>query len=45
MAPHVDWEQDPDLEPVFNPMLGTIWILAESGSGAYPPSVALHRGE
>jgi hypothetical protein len=31
MAPHVDWEQDPDLELVFNLVLGRIWILAESG--------------
>jgi hypothetical protein len=31
MTPRVDWEQDPGLEPVFNPMLGRIWILAESG--------------
>jgi hypothetical protein len=31
MTPRVDWEQDPGLEPVFIPMLGRIWILAESG--------------
>jgi hypothetical protein len=31
MAPRVDWEQDPGLEPVFNPVLGRIRILAESG--------------
>jgi hypothetical protein len=30
-APHVDWEQDPDLEPVFNPVLGRIRILAKGG--------------
>jgi hypothetical protein len=30
-TPHVDWEQDPGLEPVFNPVLGRIRILAESG--------------
>jgi hypothetical protein len=30
-APCVDWEQDPGLEPVFNPVLGRIWIMAESG--------------
>jgi hypothetical protein len=55
-------EQDPVLEPVFNPVLGRIRILVEGGlrsimvlhncvkahhtpSGAYSPSVALHRGE
>jgi hypothetical protein len=30
-APHIDWEQDPGLEPAYNPMLGKIRILAESG--------------
>jgi hypothetical protein len=30
-APRVNWEQDPGLEPVFNPVLGRIRILAESG--------------
>jgi hypothetical protein len=30
-APRVDWEQDPGLEPAYNPMLGKIQILAESG--------------
>jgi hypothetical protein len=30
-APRVDWEQDPSLEPVFNPVLGRIQNLAESG--------------
>jgi hypothetical protein len=30
-APHIDWEQDPDLEPGFNSVLGRIQILAESG--------------
>jgi hypothetical protein len=29
--PHVHWELDPGLEPVFIPMLGRIWILAEGG--------------
>jgi hypothetical protein len=29
--PRINWEQDPGLEPVFNPMLGMIRILAESG--------------
>jgi hypothetical protein len=31
MAPRIDWEQDPYLEPIFNPVLGRIRILAESG--------------
>jgi hypothetical protein len=31
MTPHVDWEQDPDLKLVFNPVLGRIQILAEGG--------------
>jgi hypothetical protein len=31
MAPRVDWEQDLGLEPVFNPILGRIRILAVSG--------------
>jgi hypothetical protein len=30
-APRVDWEQGPGLEPVFNPVLGRIRILPESG--------------
>jgi hypothetical protein len=30
-GPRVHWEEDPGLEPVFNPMLGRIWILAEGG--------------
>jgi hypothetical protein len=30
-GPHVDWEQDPILEPIFIPVLGRIRILAESG--------------
>jgi hypothetical protein len=30
MALRVDWEQDPGLEPVYNPVLGRIRILAES---------------
>jgi hypothetical protein len=30
-APRIDWEQDPSLEPAYNPMLGRIWILAKSG--------------
>jgi hypothetical protein len=29
-GPHVDWEQDPSLEPAYNPVLGRIRILAES---------------
>jgi hypothetical protein len=55
IAPHVDWEQDPGLEPVFN------WVLRRAHihdvvarlcvkthrvpPGEYPPGVALHRGE
>jgi hypothetical protein len=31
MAPRIDKEQDPGLEPVFNPVLGRIQILVESG--------------
>jgi hypothetical protein len=31
MAPRIDWEQDPYLELIFNPVLGRIRILAESG--------------
>jgi hypothetical protein len=31
MAPRVGWEQDLGLELVFNPILGRIRILAESG--------------
>jgi hypothetical protein len=31
MAPHVNWEQDPSLEPAYNPMLVRIRILAECG--------------
>jgi hypothetical protein len=31
MALRVDWEQDPGLEPVYNPVLGRIRILTESG--------------
>jgi hypothetical protein len=30
-TPRVDWEHDPGLLPVFNPMLGRIRILAEGG--------------
>jgi hypothetical protein len=30
-APRVHWEQDPGLEPIFNPVLGRIRILAEGG--------------
>jgi hypothetical protein len=30
-VPRIDWEQDPDLVPVFNLVLGRIRILAESG--------------
>jgi hypothetical protein len=30
-TPSIDWEQDPGLEPIFNPVLGRIRILAESG--------------
>jgi hypothetical protein len=29
-APHINWEQDPGLEPAYNPALGRIQILAES---------------
>jgi hypothetical protein len=29
--PRINWEQDPDLEPVFNPVLGRIRILAKGG--------------
>jgi hypothetical protein len=39
MAPCVDWEQDPGLEPAYNPVLGRIWILAESG---LTPMMVLH---
>jgi hypothetical protein len=31
MTPHVDWEQDLSLAPFFNPVLGRIRILDESG--------------
>jgi hypothetical protein len=31
MAPRIDKEQDPGLELVFNPVLGRIQILVESG--------------
>jgi hypothetical protein len=34
-----DWEQDPGLEPAYNPMLGRIRILAESG---LTPMMVLH---
>jgi hypothetical protein len=30
-TPWVHWEQDPGLEPVFNPVLGMIRILAVGG--------------
>jgi hypothetical protein len=30
-VPRIDWEQDTDLVPVFNLVLGRIRILAESG--------------
>jgi hypothetical protein len=30
-APCFDWEQNPNLEPAYNPVLGRIRILAESG--------------
>jgi hypothetical protein len=39
MAPYVDWEQDPDLEPTYSPVLGRIWILAKSG---LTPMMVLH---
>jgi hypothetical protein len=39
MAPRVDWEQDPGLEPAYNPVLGRIQILAESG---LTPMMVLH---
>jgi hypothetical protein len=31
MVPRINWEQDPGLELIFNPVLGRIQILAESG--------------
>jgi hypothetical protein len=31
MAPHVDWEQDPGLEPAYNLVLCRIRILTGSG--------------
>jgi hypothetical protein len=37
--PCIDWEQDSDLEPAYNPVLGRIWILAESG---LTPMMVLH---
>jgi hypothetical protein len=38
-APRADWEQDPGLEPAYNPVLGRIQILAESG---HTPMMVLH---
>jgi hypothetical protein len=38
-VPWADWEQDPGLEPAYNPMLGWIRILAESG---LTPMMVLH---
>jgi hypothetical protein len=38
-APCADWEQNSKLEPVFNPVLGRIRILAESG---LPSMMVLH---
>jgi hypothetical protein len=38
-APHTDWEQDPSLEPAYNPVLGRIRIMAESG---LTPMMVLH---
>jgi hypothetical protein len=37
--PRVDWEQDPGLEPAYNPVLGRIRILAEGG---LTPMMGLH---
>jgi hypothetical protein len=37
--PHVNWEQDPDLELAYNLVLGRIQILAESG---LTPMMVLH---
>jgi hypothetical protein len=31
MVPRVEWEQNPELEPTFNPVLGRIRVLVESG--------------
>jgi hypothetical protein len=39
MPPRVDWEQDPGLELAYNPVLGRIQILAESG---LKPMMVLH---
>jgi hypothetical protein len=39
MAPRIDWEQDPSIEPAYNPVLGKIRILAESG---LTPMMVLH---
>jgi hypothetical protein len=30
-VPHVNWEQDPSLDPIFNPVLGRIRILTGGG--------------
>jgi hypothetical protein len=38
-GPRVDWEQDLDLEPAYNPVLGRIRILVESG---LTPMMVLH---
>jgi hypothetical protein len=38
-APRINWEQDPELELSYNPMLGNIWIMAESG---LTPMMVLH---
>jgi hypothetical protein len=38
-TPCVDWEQDPGLEPAYNPVLGRIRILAKSG---LTPMMVLH---
>jgi hypothetical protein len=39
-APHADWEQDPGQELTYNPVLGRIQILAESG---LTPMMVLHN--
>jgi hypothetical protein len=39
MASRVNWEHDPGLEPAYNPVLGRIRILAESG---LTPMMVLH---
>jgi hypothetical protein len=38
-APHVDWEQDPGLEPAYIAVLGKIQILVES---ELTPMMVLH---